>query len=109
MAKKKQLDGVELANEIMLTEIANMLVEQNWYGKALLKELQEVAARKEIAKRGKLRKCLDTAGIKTKFDLAIGTKDVDMDAIFGNFASLMRVYRFRVIKQSFSHRVNECM
>lgn len=108
MAKKK-LEGIELANDIMLKELAAFLVEKSFYGKDLSEEEQKKKAAFDISKRGALRKILDNAGIITKFDLAINTVKTNINtATFGDYAKAVQQYRARVVKKSFQHRKDEC-
>ena len=108
MATKK-LEGVALANDIMLKEIAEFLVSKKFYGKLMPKELQEAAAKKDISKRGKLYKMLEKEGIVTKYDLALNVAPANLNtATFGDFAKVMQQYRAQVIKKSFQHRKDEC-
>ena len=108
MAKKK-LEGVELANDIMLKEIAAFLVEKKFYGKDLSEEEQQKKAAFDISKRGALRKILIDQNILTKFDLAVNIAKTNINtAIFGDYAKAIQQYRARVIKKSFEHRKDEC-
>ena len=108
MAAKKNLEGVELANDIMLNDLAAFLVSKKYYGKLLVKELQESGAKKDILlKSGKLRKLLEKEGIKTRFDIALNHTDSCFDN-FGDFAKIMKQYRAHVIKKAFQHRKDEC-
>jgi len=111
MAKKKteQLEGLELANDYMLKELAAFLVSKKFYGKELPKEEQEKKAKFDISKRGKLRKILDNLGILTKFDLAINTVHSNINAaVFSEYAKIIQQYRAQVVKKSFQHRKDEC-
>lgn len=105
---KKQLEGVELANDIMLKDLAAFMVSKKFYGKAMPVVLQEAAAKKDILmKSGKLRKLLEADGIKTRYDIAMNRKDGSFDA-FDSFAKIMKQYRAYVIKKAFQHRKEEC-
>ena len=106
MATKK-LEGVALANKMMLKEIEDFLVEKKFYGKELSEEEQRKKAAFELTKRGALRKMLDEAEIFTKFDLAIERTTAQMKE-FGPFSKIMDQYRKRVINKSFKHRKDEC-
>ena len=70
MAAKK-VDGVELANEIMLKDLEGFLVKKKFYtdnsNKPLPQADQAKKAKFDISKRGKLRKVLDEKEIKTRF------------------------------------------
>lgn len=106
MATKKQLEGVELANDIMLKELAAFMVSKKYYGKLMPKELQEMQAKKDVLnKNGKLRRLLTEQSIMTKFDLAINCTST---RTFGDFTKVVQDYRKQVIKKSFSHRADEC-
>ena len=108
MSIKKVLEGVELANDIMLKDLAAFLVSKKYYGKLIPKELQEVQAKKDILnKNGKLRKLLEKEGIKTRFDIVLNHTDACFDD-FGDFAKIMKQYRANVIKKAFMHRKDEC-
>ena len=106
MAAKKQLEGVELANDIMLKGIYKFLLLKEFYGKE--NAITELKVRKDVLyKNGKLRKMLDNVGIKTHFDLALNITAKDLDN-FGDFAPCLKKYRTQVIKKSFAHRAGEC-
>lgn len=107
MAAKKKLEGVELANDIMLKEIAAFLVSKKFYGKEIAKEEQEKKAAIDISKRGKLYKFLEKEGIKTKFDLAVTHRDGCLEN-FDIYAKVMKQYRAQVVKKSFGHRLEDC-
>lgn len=108
MAKKKQLEGVELANEIMLKDIASFLVAKKFYGKAVDNaDAEELARHDVLLKTGRLYKLLVKEGIKTRFDIALGHKDNCFEN-FDIFAKIMKQYRAQVIKKSFQHRKDEC-
>ena len=107
MAKK--LEGIALANDIMLKEIAAFLVEKKFYGKDVPVEDRKKKAAFDISKRGKLRKMLDNEGIVTKYDLALNVAHTNLNAAtFDIYAKVMQQYRARVIKKSFAHRKDEC-
>ena len=106
---KKQLTGVELANDIMLKDLAAFMVSKKFYGKSMPNVLQEAAAKKDILmKSGKLRKMLDQAEIKTRYDIALGRTDAQME-LFGVYGKIMKQFRNQIIKKSFQHRKNECL
>lgn len=108
MATKK-LEGVALANDIMLKKIAAFLVSKKFYGKEMPKEEQEKKAAFDISKRGKLYKMLASEGIMTNFDLALNVAPANLNtATFGDYAKVMQQYRAQVIKKSFQHRKDEC-
>ena len=107
MAKK--LEGIALANDIMLKELAAFMAAKKFYGKEIAPEEQKKKAAFDISKRGKLRKMLDTAGILTKFNLAIDTVHANINkAEFGDYAKIIQQYRAQMIKKSFQHRKDEC-
>lgn len=106
MATKKKLDGVELANDIMLKDLADFVVSKKYYGKVLPKELQMVQAKKDILnKNGKLRRKLIENKIFTRYDLALYCESTWR---FGDFTEIVQEYRRHVIEKSFMHRINEC-
>ena len=106
MAAKKQLEGVELANDIMLNELTAFVVSKKYYGKLMPKELQEMQAKKDILnKNGKLRRILTENKIMTKYDMAFYCKS---SWLFGDFTKVVQAYRTQVIKKSFAHRADEC-
>ena len=108
MAKKK-LEGTELANEIMLKDLAKFLVSKKFYGKELSAEEQEKKALFDISKRGKLRKMLDSACVKTRFDLALNMANGNLNTVeFGEYVKVMQQFRAQIIKKSFQHRKDEC-
>ena len=108
MATKK-LEGVELANDIFLKEIAAFLVAKKFYGKDVPAEEQEKKAKFDISKRGKLRKMLDDSRIFTKFDLALNTAKTNINAgVFDIYAKAVQQYRANMIKKVFAHRKDEC-
>lgn len=105
---KKQLTGVELANDIMLKDLAAFMVSKKFYGKSMPNVLQEAAAKKDVLmKSGKLRKMLEQSEIKTRYDIALNCRDGNFDA-YGAFAKIMKQYRANVIKKAFQHRKDEC-
>ena len=106
MAAKKKMEGVELANDIMLNELAAFMVSKKCYGKLMPKELQMVQAKKDVLnKNGKLRKFLAINHIFTKYDLAF---KCDSSWKFFDFTKVVQAYRTQVIKKSFAHRADEC-
>ena len=108
MATKK-LEGVELANDIMLKEIAAFLVVKKFFGKEVSDEEQMKLAKKTVAKRGALYKMLADEGIQTKYDLALNIAPANLNSnTFGIFAKVIQQYRAQVIKKSFQHRKDEC-
>ena len=108
MAKKK-LEGVELANDIMLKDLAKFMVTKKFYGKEVPAEEQEKKALFDISRRGKLRKLLDGAMLKTRFDLALNMVPANINTVeFGEYAKILQQFRAQVIKKSFQHRKDEC-
>ena len=106
MAAKKQLEGVELANDIMLHELADFIVDKKYYNQVMPKELQKMQAKKDILnKNGKLRRILTENKIMTKYDMAFYCKS---SWLFGDFTKVVQAYRAQVIKKSFAHRADEC-
>lgn len=106
MAAKKQLEGVELANDIMLHELADFIVDKKYYNQLMPKELQKMQAKKDILnKNGKLRRLLTEQSIITKYDLAFNCTST---RTFGDFTKVVQAYRKQVIKKSFAHRADEC-
>lgn len=104
MAAKKQLEGVELANDIMLKDLYKFLLLKEFYGKE--NAITELKARKDVLyKNGKLRRILAENKIFTKYDMALYCKS---DWKFGDFTKIVQAYRKQVIKKSFSHRAAEC-
>jgi len=110
MAKKvEKQEGVELANTYMLKKIAAFLTSKKFYGKELPDAEQMKKAAFDISKRGKLYKMLTAAGIRTHFDLTVGTEKTNInEASFGIYAKIIQQYRAQVIKKSFAHRKDEC-
>lgn len=105
--KTELIEGVELANNIMLKDIYAFLLVTGFYGEE--NAITEFKARKDVLyKNGKLRKMFDRAGIKTRYDLAINTKSIDIDILFGEFSEMIKRYRALVIEKRFSHRLSEC-
>ena len=105
MAAKK-VDGVELANEIMLKDLEGFLVKKKFYtdnsNKPLPQADQAKKAKFDISKRGKLRKVLDEKEIKTRYDFAMNcTDDTFTMLTFGLYAPILVAYRKLVISQSF--------
>lgn len=106
MAAKKKMEGVELANDIMLNELAAFMVSKKYYGKLMPKELQMVQAKKDVLnKNGKLRKLLAVSHVFTKYDLALKCNST---WLFDDFTKVVQAYRTQVIKKSFAHRADEC-
>lgn len=104
---KKQLTGVEIANTVMLKEIAYFLANKKFYGKDMPKEEQEKKAAFDVSKKGELYKLLEKAGIHTKYEMAIEHAGAELDA-FGDYAKVMKAYRTAMIRKFFSHRKDEC-
>lgn len=107
MAKK--LEGIALANDIMLKELAAFMAAKKFYGKEVSAEEQQKKAAFDISKRGKLYKMLAAEGIVTKYDLALNIAPANLNtATFGDYAKIVQQYRAQVIKKSFQHRKDEC-
>ena len=106
MAKK--LEGIALANDIMLKELAAFMAAKKFYGKEVSAEEQKKKAAFDISKRGKLYKMLAAEGIVTKYDLALVVPANLNTATFGDYAKIVQQYRAQVIKKSFQHRKDEC-
>lgn len=107
MAKK--LEGIALANNIMLKELAAFMAAKKFYGKEVSAEEQQKKAAFDISKRGKLYKMLTAEGIVTKYDLALNVAQANLNtATFGDYAKIIQQYRAQVIKKSFQHRKDEC-
>lgn len=105
----KKIEGVELANYILLNRIANFLALKKFYGKDLSEEEQMKKAKFDISKRGKLYKMLENAGIRTEFDMAINSAKANFNELtFGDYAKIMQTYRAQVIRKWFSHRKDDC-
>ena len=106
---KKQLTGVELANDIMLKDLAAFMVSKKFYGKSMPNVLQEAAAKKDILmKSGKLRKMLEQSEIKTRYAIVFKLTDTQMDR-FGLYSKIMKQFRNQIIKKSFQHCKKECL
>lgn len=105
---KKRMEGVEVANKIMLDDLGAFLVKRGFYlnpGGAHVDQSKK--AKFDISKRGKLYKMLEEAGVKTRYDVAFKLKEKTSFHIFGEYAMIMKQYRNEVIKQSFKHRKDE--
>ena len=109
---KKQIEGVELANKVMLESLAAFLVKRGYYlndgQKVLSFEEQTNKAKFDISKRGKLYKLLEKAGVKTRYDIAFNFREKNSMSVFEDYEKIMKMYRTEVIKQSFKHRKDEC-
>ena len=104
MARKKQLEGVELANEFLLKSLCDFLVSKKFYDKN--KVVNEVMSRKDvILKTGKIYKMLKKAGLETRYDIVFKFDD-NAAMIFGNYGPMIISFRKEVIKKSFAHRTD---
>ena len=102
----KQMEGEELANDIMLKDIYTFLLIKDFYGEEGL--FSKLRARKDIFhKDGKLRELLQRMDIKTRYDLVFNMNSSDL-YLFGPYWRIMTLYRNTIIEKSFWHRLAEC-